>query len=320
MVDPEVGRITVAGSYSSLLWKCLVDETHPNYERPANQMVHNFTGRCPYCVRARVAPGITDLGTLFPEIADSLVDQSLRSILAPKSNRVVEWFCLQYQEHPNWKTAVGTRTHQGTGCPVCSGNVFHAGLNDMATKYPELVEELVRPEEAKTISFGSETKLEWRCKIDPVHTWMSIPRNRWLGRGCPVCAKSGYKDDEPACLYVTTSEDIGGLGPIVKYGIANVIDVRLVKHVRRGFLRTPLLVVDGDGAEIRALEYSIKKTLADLEVKTCAELGIDFDGKTESFPIQNFSVKKLFKLITQESQVRGLNYGYSDQARIEYLG
>ena len=43
-----------------------------------------------------------------------------------------------------WETKVINRTHQHTGCPACAGSILLVGKNDLATKYPEIANELLR--------------------------------------------------------------------------------------------------------------------------------------------------------------------------------
>lgn len=75
----------------------------------------------------------------------------------------------------------------GNGCPICSGHRVQTGDNDLGTTHPELAEQLVDPEQAKHVSKGSEKKLAWRCRDDPLHVWTAAVFNRVAGNGCAVC-------------------------------------------------------------------------------------------------------------------------------------
>ena len=68
------------------------------------------------------------------------------------------------------------------------------GTNDLATVNPALAAELVEPALAKTVTAGSNKKLDWFCdgtdeNPHPRHKWSSNVVNRHrVGSGCPVCA------------------------------------------------------------------------------------------------------------------------------------
>ena len=88
-----------------------------------------------------INPDKKDLASLYPEIAaqwdlekngDLTPDQVL-----PGSGKRIYWTC---EEGHSWRTAVYHRT-EGHGCPVCAGAIILAGHNDLATLYPELMDE-----------------------------------------------------------------------------------------------------------------------------------------------------------------------------------
>ena len=103
------------------------------------------------------------------------------------SNRAVWWTC---DRGHTWLVAVKERT-QGKGCPVCAGKHVQAGVNDMATLFPELASEwdaekngTLTPSE---LTAYSHRKVWWRCAEG--HSWQSSAAVRTRdGAGCPVCA------------------------------------------------------------------------------------------------------------------------------------
>lgn len=50
----------------------------------------------------------------------------------------------------------------------------------------ELIAQLVDPAHA-TLAAHSNTKVQWRCSVDPRHVWESTPKTRKRSPGCPVC-------------------------------------------------------------------------------------------------------------------------------------
>ena len=129
------------------------------------------------------------------ELVGQMVDKSC-SILTARSSRKIAWRC----EHGHvWEATVGSRT-AGAGCPYCSGRFPVVGENDLGTLRPDLAAQLVRPEEAKSVTIGSGKRLEWRCKKDPSHTWFAPVKSRVgssgkPGSGCPYCSGHATRSD-----------------------------------------------------------------------------------------------------------------------------
>ena len=115
----------------------------------------------------------------------------------------VWWICKEGHE---WNTSVANRA-SGKGCPICGRKIVGKKLstpdgNDIASLYPELVEEWdyennngITPQEVIT---GSNKKFWWKCKKCGGR-WSATPGHRTLrGSGCPYCSGqkvlSGYND------------------------------------------------------------------------------------------------------------------------------
>jgi len=103
------------------------------------------------------------------------------------SGKKVWWKCKEGHE---WQCTPNARTCKKSGCPYCSNQKLLIGYNDLATRYPELMEEwnnvknVIKPKE---ITYGSNQKVWWKCKQG--HEWQAIIVNRTrLGAGCPICA------------------------------------------------------------------------------------------------------------------------------------
>lgn len=302
---PELATHVTKGHTKPVEWKCLVGRGHPNWTASPRQMSATFNGKCPVCVGARVVPGVNDLATLYPEVAASLVDPALGSTLTPRSNRVVEWRCLTDPVHMTWRTSVANRT-AGTGCAVCSNKRVQAGVNDIATTAPWLAAQLVEKEVGYTVTVRSEKRLEWQCAAEPSHRWVATVSNRYIGRGCPQCARSGFKVNRPAFLYVVLCEDLYGHGAVIQYGVTNDLSARLAKHAARGFSRVPLAVFTGPGRAVLDAEREVKTLLHAAGVLSCHEDGIVFDGSTESHFVDRIAQAALQRLIRKTAEVRGL--------------
>ena len=102
------------------------------------------------------------------------------------SHRSVHWIgaCGHY-----WEAQIKSR-YYGRGCPVCSGKVALAGVNDLQTTNPELIKEWDYEKNApltpESILPGSHTVVWWQCKNG--HIWQASPNHRTSKRrGCPHC-------------------------------------------------------------------------------------------------------------------------------------
>ena len=132
--------------------------------------------------------GTNDLVSQSPDIARQWSIRNPESVdtIYNTSGKKYWWECERGHE---WKAQVSSRTRLRRGCPYCSGRLPVAGVNDLGTTHPELVEEwgednLLRPEE---VSRGSTKKISWRCKQG--HTWKATIGSRALAKnGCPYCA------------------------------------------------------------------------------------------------------------------------------------
>lgn len=169
-----------AGSGKRVFWKC--KEGH------SWQVSINQRRGCPYCTGRKVIPGVTDLATKFPSLADEW-DYSANgnhdpSNTATKSHKKMCWVCPQGHQY---QATVASRT-SGTGCPYCAGVRILKGFNDLATKRPDIAAEWdyernspLKPDE---VALFSEESAFWRCEFG--HTYESRIDYRTQG-GCPTC-------------------------------------------------------------------------------------------------------------------------------------
>lgn len=103
------------------------------------------------------------------------------------SHKKVWWRCANGH---SYELSVRDRVGLRCECPVCSGTMIVPGINDFATKYPELAKEwhptlngTVKPSE---IAPKSNKKFYWIC--DKGHAYDATVDKRTLGQGCPFCA------------------------------------------------------------------------------------------------------------------------------------
>lgn len=122
--------------------------------------------------------------------------------VAFSSNTKYWWQCstcgYEWQDTPNH------RNGRGSGCPLCAGKVVVAGINDLATLYPDIAEEWNYEKNGdqtpQTIAGKSNKKVWWKCKKHG-HEWQAVisERNREGHRtSCPYCGNkkvlTGFND------------------------------------------------------------------------------------------------------------------------------
>ena len=178
------------GSVKKVWWKC--PKCGLSYEMRISH--RNQGNNCPYCSGKRVMPGYNDLESNFPEIAKEWNYEKngdlLPSQITTHSNKKVWWKCPK--GHP-YLTTVNNRTgNKNNGCPVCSNKVIIAGINDLATTHPELVNrwdyEKNAPLTPQQIGAGSNRYVYWLCEHG--HSFKSMVHSMThsrKGMNCPVC-------------------------------------------------------------------------------------------------------------------------------------
>ena len=166
------------GSSKKVLWRC---ELGHEWEQDIVSRTKRGYG-CPYCSGHRVFVGFNDLATTNPEIAKEANGWDPTTITSGKSSKY-SWKC--FKGHV-WDASVSSRTRLLTGCPYCSGRFPIPGFNDLASTNPDLASQAFGWD-PKSVSAGSEKKMEWRCP--ELHTWKATVNSRAGQKiGCPYCS------------------------------------------------------------------------------------------------------------------------------------
>lgn len=115
-------------------------------------------------------------------------------MISAGSSLLVNWICSKCGY--KWETTIAHRAKEKTGCPKCLGLVFEEGINDLETKFPEILIDWDYEENAKNnifpnkIKYNSGKTVKWICHICG-HKWeIGINARTVHGNGCIVC---GYK-------------------------------------------------------------------------------------------------------------------------------
>ena len=124
-----------------------------------------------------------------PELADQLVDQSLRSI-ARGSDKKVQWRCPVDSRHVWWASPMNrTNAKNPTGCSVCNGKTVIPGVNDVATTHPKAAALIVDKKLRTKLTGSSNKKVEFWCG-NPKHDHWTAPLSNVARQGtrCPQCS------------------------------------------------------------------------------------------------------------------------------------
>ncbi|MBO5630373.1 MAG: zinc-ribbon domain-containing protein [Aeriscardovia sp.] len=80
------------------------------------------------------------------------------------SKHLIWWRC---KKGHSYQAVIYNKTAHNTGCLYCSNTKVLEGYNDLASRYPELLEEWdysKNPFLPSDVLFGTEKKAYWRCK------------------------------------------------------------------------------------------------------------------------------------------------------------
>lgn len=205
-----------AGADKKVWWIC--DKGHHYLATIYQRATREHQTNCPYCSNKKVLKGYNDLATLNPEVAAEW-NYEKNGDLKPSdfvvsSGKKVWWKCKTCGHE--WEAIICNRSskHNQTKCPVCTHQVLVPGVNDLATVYPQLMEEwdfkknTLNPHE---ISGGTNKKAWWICK-ECGHSWQtSIPVRTKMNGGCPKCRhKQGGSVKSEKAAYPIIQLDLKG--------------------------------------------------------------------------------------------------------------
>jgi hypothetical protein len=183
---PEIARTIVIGdptlvSFGSgeiFKWICIVGHT---FEMSIKERTKKNT-LCPVCSGHRVLVGFNDLLTTHPEIA-KLADGWNPEEVSRGSNKEKNWIC---ESGHNWTAPIYSLTLDGTRCPICSGQQFRKGYNDLLTTHPEIAKEAFGWDPS-TLGASNDKKLKWKCPLG--HTYEALVYNRTFRKDqCSICS------------------------------------------------------------------------------------------------------------------------------------
>jgi len=225
------------------------------WEASANERSNG--SNCPYCSGQRILVGFNDLATRNPTLAAEWhptrnTDRTPQMVTLMNGTKAW-WRCASGHE---WESIIASRS-TGVGCPACGGAIVVPGVNDLATRAPDVAATWhptrnlpIAPE---TIAVYSNRKMWFQCPEG--HEWLSTVNNRTHGQGCPECAeRGGFNPGKPGYVYFLEHQSMRAY----KVGITNVGTNRLAAFQLRGWqvLNLELFAV---GTHAAVVERAIKR-------------------------------------------------------------
>ena len=179
------------GSDKKVWWLC--PKCGYEYQAVVNKRTRSGE-KCPCCgpIAKRVKTRFNDLGTTNPKLAEEW-HPTKNGELTPQnvsfgSNKRVWWKCPVCNS--DYDAVVSARV-RGAGCPYCAGKRVKAGLNDLATRYPEIAAEWHPTKNGDLTPSGvlprSEKKYWWKCSRCG-NEWHASPDSRINRMSCPECS------------------------------------------------------------------------------------------------------------------------------------
>lgn len=175
------------GSHRMVWWVC-----ERGHEWRAMVKARAAGSGCPVCTNRSVRTGFNDLATTHPALAAEW-HPTKNGTLTPRgvtagSRKKVWWLCGRGHE---WQVSVISRTSNRTGCPVCAGKIVVAGVNDLASSFPDIAAEWDSEKNGELCPCGvtpySNRKVWWRCPMG--HSYQAVIASRTTrGSGCPYCS------------------------------------------------------------------------------------------------------------------------------------
>lgn len=109
------------GSNKKIWWKCELG-IHPEYESTTYSKISNKS-KCPYCTHIKFTPQ-ESFGAIHPELSKEWSDKNNKTPYeyAPYTSKSVFWKCSN--GHPDYKSRIGNRVFNNSGCPLCSNSGF----------------------------------------------------------------------------------------------------------------------------------------------------------------------------------------------------
>ena len=219
----------IAGTSKKLDWVC--STCGHQWKKSGNhRVIHPKCGACDNKVIH--SEGKNAMASTHPELASECLSDASQVVAGTMA--ILDWKCLTISETPcgyEWKSNGDNRSRGiKQGCPKCGDIKMQQSwyktklknTGSMAETHPKLAEEYQG--DATKIVAGTNRRLLWKCSFCD-NEWRCSGGHRVNGTGCPDCAETGFKSNEPAYCYLLKYEFEDGL---IRYkqGITNDVKRR----------------------------------------------------------------------------------------------
>lgn len=182
-------------SKERVTWICPADASHIWQSSVAHRTSARGSG-CPTCATQKRSQE-TSLAACNPDVAREWHPTKNGSLgpadVMRASSRKVWWQCCRAPQH-QWRTSVGKRTVNGTGCPVCLGHAVTPATS-LLGRFPRVAAEWHPTKNARLtpadVRAHSGKIVWWRCHGTPAHEWRARVSHRTRKvepSGCPACS------------------------------------------------------------------------------------------------------------------------------------
>ena len=186
-----------AGSHDRVWWK---GPCGHEWEAVINHRTSHHTG-CPYCTSKRVLKGFNDLQTRKPELVKEWSERNLPLTpdqIMPFSRKKLWWKCENGHE---WQATANSRS-KGNNCPICHNKRVIQGINDMASRYPQLTAEWSERNGEfqlnEMLSRDRTVPVWWKCRACGREYMAAVRSKLEKDHVCPFCSgrilERGFND------------------------------------------------------------------------------------------------------------------------------
>lgn len=143
-----------------------------------------------------LATGENDLESQYPDIAKEFVvkknERTPDNVIITDKDATTWWKC---SENHLFQRSVWHRIYQNSGCPVCNRSIIVKGINDLQTKYPDILkiwDFIKNIKKTDEISDKTTDKFYFKCELGHRYkTYIrSIVHNEFK---CMVCSGKIYR-------------------------------------------------------------------------------------------------------------------------------
>lgn len=183
----ELRPTTVSAGNSKILVHLRCPIGHSFSRTPAKLVASG--GRCQTCVGKILIPGTNDLATVRPDLAAwwhwEKNGQLTPDQVKPGSETPVWWLCSDGHAFPSSPAYMCGQAK--LTCQVDTGRELIPGVNDLATKEPDLVQDWDYDKNGfwPDMVVPGTTARTWTCKYG--HTQIRSVVNRRRAGGCTIC-------------------------------------------------------------------------------------------------------------------------------------